>query len=152
MRAIWVPALAVLLSCATATTTLFVDCATGSDTSGTGSQNSPFLTPNRARDAIRSLQPLAQAVTVLVKADCYPRGPDSVLNYSVPVLELFPEDSGTAAAPITYKSGPGGRSRLIGGAPLPASTWRPYKDGIFVADLSSSGLNLVRAFCNKAPP
>ena len=69
----------------------------------------PFATLNRARDAIRAMQahkPLDQPVTVYVRGGTY--------TLSKPVVFL-PEDSGTAACPITYAAYPGEKVVLSGG-------------------------------------
>ena len=129
------------LSATALAATLYVNCQTGSDRTGDGSEGSPFLTLMRARDAVRSLQPLTSPVNVSISGDCYPRSQDgSALNYSEPVLFLSGVDSGTPAGPVTYL---GTGARLLGGAHIPAAAWSslPGRPGVFVANLTSLGLS-----------
>lgn len=124
----------------------FVDCVGGSDASD-GSRAHPFLSLTRARDALRALQPLAAAASVTVlPGDCYPRDPSGAVNFSLPVLALEPQDSGTAAAPITYAAAAGSPApRLLAGMKVPPSVWRATAtSGLFVADLGPAGLDLAR--------
>jgi hypothetical protein len=123
---------------------LFVDCNGGSD-AGDGSAARPFLSLTRARDALRALQPLtAPARVTVVSGDCYPRDGSGVVNFSLPVLALEPQDSGTAAAPITYAAG-SGAPRLLAGAAVPPAAWRnTSQPGVFAADLGPAGLDVAR--------
>ena len=123
---------------------LYVDCSGGSD-AGDGSAARPFLTLTRARDALRALQPLAAPARVtVVSGDCVPRDGSGAVDFSLPVLALEPQDSGSAAAPITYAAG-GGAPRLLSGAAVPLAAWRnASQPGVFVADLGPAGLDVAR--------
>lgn len=124
---------------------LFVDCNNGSD-AGNGSAQSPFLTLTKARDTIRSYQPISDPwVVQVLESDCYPRDASGAVNFTFSALELDGgQDGGTAQYPITYTSAPGARVRLMGGPSIPASAWRPYKGSILQADLGPQGLNLAQ--------
>ena len=70
-----------------------------------------------------------------------PQGPVDVrLAPGTYVLErtfdLGPRDSGTAAAPITYSSAPGGRAVLTAARRVPTERFKPWRDGILVADIA----------------
>jgi hypothetical protein len=129
-------------------TDLYVNCATGSDTQGDGSQGNPWLTPTAARNAIRKAQPLQNSVTVHVTGgDCYPRDGTGAVSYAHAVLNLYgQQDSGSPNAQITW-SGENG-ARLLAGtsitgfsgtgpvysAPLPAAV-----QAFGVGDLAVNG-------------
>jgi parallel beta-helix repeat protein len=57
-------------------------------------------------------------------------------------LILTPEDSGTAKAPVVWRSAPGQRAMLR--AVREIKGWQPWRDGILVADLNAPGLSGVR--------
>lgn len=140
-------AIVLLLCCPCAISAgplLYVDCSGGSD-AGDGSAAHPFLSLTRARDALRALQPLtAPALVTVVAGDCLPRDGSGVVNYSLPVLTLEPQDSGTAAAPITYAAG-SGAPRLLAGAAVPLTAWRnSTQPGVFGVDLGPAGLDVAR--------
>ena len=123
---------------------LYVDCDHGSD-SNAGTLAAPFLTLTKARDTLRTMQPLQAPATVnVLTSDCYPRDATGAVNFSVPVLELEAEDSGTSSSHITYTAMSGSNARILAGAPIPASAWTLHSPGIYKADLSSAGLNLAR--------
>jgi len=85
----------------------------------------PFATPQRARDAIRAMNPderVAHPIEVLLRGGAY---------YLSEPLTLEPQDSGTFACPITYASYPGERAVLSGGKPI-EGTWRRYRDQIMM--------------------
>lgn len=123
----------------------YVNCNTGSDKTGDGSMGYPFLTPNKARDTIRTLQPLNQSVFVYFQeSDCYPRDANGNVNYSFPVLTLEPQDSGLSYdTMITYTALPGANVRFISGATIPTNSWTPTSNNpnIFMTNLASLGLN-----------
>jgi hypothetical protein len=131
-----------------ATTLLWVNCATGSDTSGSGNASSPWLTLTRARNAVRALQPLTGPVEVRVQtSDCAPCDPvTGAVNFSFPVLELDAgQDSGASPdATITYTAADGAAVRLLGGPAIPPSAWAPYTGSIMRADLGPGGLDVAR--------
>ena len=91
--------------------------------SGASATDGPFATLTRARDAIRALKGRAGGVdgpvSVLVLGGTY--------RFSEP-LQLTGRDSGTAAAPVTYRAFPGERPVLSGGAEL--TDWQPYRGKI----------------------
>lgn len=86
---------------------------TGSDAND-GSMASPFATVARAQAAVRALQPLTEPVNVILRGGTY---------RLTEKLAFGPEDSGPAAAPVTYHSYPGERAVLSGGRTL-AGTWQ----------------------------
>ncbi len=94
---------------------------TGSDT-GAGTRDKPFATPHRARDALREarkggLRPAG--VTVWLRGGVYRMDE---------TLDLNAQDSGTAGAPVVYRSVPGEEVRLVGGKPIPFSAFKPVTD------------------------
>lgn len=93
--------------------------------SNTGSQDAPFLTLSRARDALRDLKKSGQdpsGSTVFILEGEYPVSETLVFG---------PEDSGTDQSPILYK-GVSGKSIISGGIEI--SGWKE-EQGIWVADL-----------------
>ena len=89
----------------------------------------PFATLARARDAIRQLKRraggrLTAPVTVLLRGGLY--------RLAEPLV-LGPEDSGTAACPITYAAYRGERPILSGGRPIGGLKRR--SDGALVAEV-----------------
>ena len=98
----------------------------GNDTN-TGTQAKPFATLERARDAIRELKqagPLKEPVTVRLQAGTYPMAQE---------VRFGPEDSGTAACPITYTAAEGAAVVLDGGRR--SSGWKKHDDKLWVAEL-----------------
>jgi len=99
---------------------------TGSD-AGAGTVEAPFATVARARDAIRALRQEGQAlpgpVTVLLREGAF---------RLTETLQFTPEDSGTAAAPITYEAYPGERPVVSGGRLV--TGWRQHDDRLWVAE------------------
>jgi hypothetical protein len=123
-----------------AASTFFVDCGAGSD-ANSGSLSSPWATLNHARDVIRSMQPLTAPVDVeVLPGDCLPTV-NGAVNFTVPVLSLSPEDSGTATAPISYRvyNASAETVLLSGGMPVPASAWQPYYGPIVQLNLTALG-------------
>ncbi|HUS81115.1 MAG TPA: right-handed parallel beta-helix repeat-containing protein, partial [Armatimonadota bacterium] len=84
--------------------------APGGDDTAAGDQAHPLATPEDAQRRVRALRAagdlLPGGVTVYLRAGAYHR--------STP-LDLTAEDSGTAQAPVVYRSFPGESARLIGG-------------------------------------
>lgn len=104
-------------------------------TANPGRSDGPFATLERARDEIRkrkAVQALPQGATVLV------RGGDYELART---LDLTAADSGTPAAPVSYRAYPGERVSLFGGRAI--SGFRPYRGAIVQADLAAQGLKGV---------
>ena len=79
---------------------------TGND-NNSGDENSPFLTLNGARNAIRNLKQSNNGllpnggVLVYVREGTYSPSLD---NYQEPLLSLETQDAGTITTPIVYKS------------------------------------------------
>ena len=95
--------------------------ATDGDDCGPGSEEKPFATLARAREAVRELKRTRKGpMTVLVHKGTY---------YQCEPLVFGPEDSGTADAPITYAARGGEKPVLSGGVPI-SGNWTPYRDGI----------------------
>ena len=110
---------------------------TGHDTSpGTATQ--PFATLSRARDAIRELKQHGTlppgGVRVILRGGAY---------YLPQTLELDQQDSGTAAAPITYCAFAGEQPWLNGGKPLPAAAWKPVSDATVLARMDPAARGKV---------
>jgi len=92
----------------------------GSDTNP-GTQEKPFATLQRARDAIRELNKSSNlpegGVTVWIQPGTY---------YLNEPLTLSNEDSGSESAPIVYRGQPGGKVRIVGGKQVKG--FKPVKD------------------------
>ena len=82
-----------------------------------GSAARPFATVGRAMEAVRALRVREQAGPPV---NVYLRGGTHEIRE---ILAFGPEDSGTAARPVTYRSYPGERAVLSGGRRL-EGTWR----------------------------
>jgi hypothetical protein len=95
-------AIALVTPAADAPLTLHVDCSGGSDVLGDGSASAPLASPSAARDVIRSLQPLASDVVVVITGTCVPSNPDGSHNFSLPVLTLSAVDSAPQGRSVTY--------------------------------------------------
>ncbi|TLS53812.1 hypothetical protein FE782_00160 [Paenibacillus antri] len=121
----------------------------GDDSAGDGTSERPFLTLERARDHIRDTKQLsglpAGGITVYLREGEYPILDDSFL--------LEEQDSGTAEAPIVYRSYPGEQARLFGGKRLDAGAFSSAVDPevvgrlpagaaahVIVADLPAIGI------------
>jgi hypothetical protein len=105
----------------TAHTELFV--APDGDDGASGSIDAPLRTLEGARDAIRALTSSSGlpegGVTVSLREGVYPRAE---------AFELGADDSGTADAPITYRSYPGETVTLTGGVQLDSAGFEPVAD------------------------
>lgn len=95
---------------------------TGSD-NGDGTEENPFATINAARDKIRALK--AAGVSPAEGFVVYLRGGNYQLKEGI---TFTAEDSGTEKAPIVYRSYPGEKATLVGGASLPANKFVPIPD------------------------
>ena len=127
--------------------TLSVDCVSGRDADGDGTPSKPFLSLTRARDAVRAAQPLSGPLSVLVAGDCPPRDAAGNVDFTqAAALTLGAQDSGSAAAPVTWTAAPGRRARVVGGKAVPAALWSPApgRPGVFVADLGPAGLDVAK--------
>eukprot|EP01044_Picomonas_judraskeda_P014163 COSAG03_NODE_2221_length_2990_cov_1.948807_2_plen_434_part_00 len=102
-----------------------------------GSQGRPFRSVHAARDALRAGLGAGVPRTVLVDGAHFLEAP----------LHLDSRDSGTADAPITYRSRSTAKpARLSGGRKLPASSFKPTAvpsgaAGVVRANLFALGLN-----------
>src|SRR5512134_3274818 len=94
---------------------------TGNDADA-GTNEMPFATPRRARDAVREARkggdPM-RGVTVWLRGGTYTMDK---------TLELNAQDSGTAGAPMVYRSAPAEEVRLVGGKQFPFSAFVPVTD------------------------
>lgn len=92
-----------------------------------GTEQQPFATLERARDAVRasrSAGTAASPMTVWLHGGVHRRtGP----------FMLTPEDSGTAQAPVTYRAAPGEQVCIDGGRTI--TGWRRHDQRLWVADL-----------------
>ncbi|NQT92037.1 MAG: right-handed parallel beta-helix repeat-containing protein [Lentisphaerae bacterium] len=96
------------------------------DDNNPGTEQQPFATLHRARDAARAARAKhACPVTVQVRGGTH---------YLAEPLVIAPEDSGTADAPIRYEACPGEQPTLSGAVKLELE-WVPFRDGILKADL-----------------
>lgn len=102
---------------------LSLHVATDGNDANPGTEDQPFRTLERARDAIRAL-PRTQPITVWMHGGTY--------ELARP-LRLEPQDSGTAQAPIAYRAIPGEPVILSGGRPI--TGWQEGPDGTWYADL-----------------
>jgi hypothetical protein len=136
-----------LISCAYADVEVCVspNAAPGGD----GSRPKPYQSLTQARDAIRELRKAGtlksgEAVTVWVESGDYP------VNAS---FELTAADSGTAEAPVVYRAREIGKTRLLGGVVLDASSFQPVTDAAVLPRLDPAVRGQVRV-CDlsaKAP-
>jgi hypothetical protein len=107
-----------------------------------GTEEKPFATLARARDAVReSKKDKLGSITVLVRGGTY---------YMNEPLLLGPEDSGTAGESVTYAAYPGELVTISGGRRLDCE-WKPYKDGIVICELPEvkrGDLDFAQLFVN----
>ena len=112
------------------------------DDAAPGTREEPVASLRRARDLLRARPDAERAehgpVTVWV------RGGDYLLPAG---LRLTAEDSGTADAPVTWRSCPGERVRLIGGVRVDG--FEPWRDEILQTDLTGP---LAAAGMDEIPP
>lgn len=104
---------------------------TGSDANA-GTKEKPFATPQRAREAVR------EAISVGLPdggATVWLRGGVYRMDNT---LELNGKDSGTAGAPVVYRSAPGEEVRLVGGQQLPSGAFKPVADPDVLKSLDPS--------------
>jgi hypothetical protein len=109
---------------------------TGLD-SNPGTIGSPFATITKARDVIRTLDPLPAGGVVV-----YIRGGNYLLTSQI---DFTIDDSGTATEPIVYCAYPGETPKFVGGLKLDPSwfTLVPSGDAIFTTRLPSSANGYV---------
>ncbi len=104
--------------------------APNGDDGAPGTRANPFATLERARDAVRALKAAGRL-----------RGPVEVVlapgtYYLSRTFELGPQDSRTAAAPITYRAAAGGAAVISGGRRI--TGWREVKPGLWAADVPAA--------------
>ena len=119
-----------------------------------GTINKPFLTPEKARNAIRELKNNGNPPdTILV----YFRKGDYVRSKT---LELILEDSGTSDFPVVWKAYQGERVRFIGGMKISGFKRvnnteilnrldKPACDNVLVTDLRVQGINDFGKFSSR---
>ena len=105
------------------------------DDANPGTLERPVASLNRARGLVREVRAKLpdQVVSVQLAGGEYHLGE---------TLVLTPEDSGTAKAPVIWRSAPGQRAMLR--AVREIQNWQPWRNGILVADLKAQGLSGVR--------
>ncbi len=110
----------------------FYVSTSGSD-EAPGTEARPFLTPQRAQQAVRDLKARGGlpegGITVWLRGGAY-RMEGS--------LELTEEDSGAPGSPVTYRGYPGERARLVGGIVVPPDSLQPVTDAAVRARLEPS--------------
>jgi len=109
---------------------------TGDDTNP-GTREKPFATLERARDALRQTRrvgPLKTEATVWLNGGTYRIGK---------TFKLDAQDSGTAVAPVVYRSAPGEKAHLVGGRQLPSAAFEPVEDAETVNRLGRSARGKV---------
>lgn len=98
------------------------------DDANPGTQEEPFATLTRARDAIRALKASGtypeEGVRVRIRGGRY---------YLRETFELEPHDSGTAKGPVTYMAMPGERVVISGGCKI--TGWEKQADGLWTVHL-----------------
>lgn len=111
-------------ACAVPTEIVFHVAPNGNDTNA-GTAVRPFATLECARQAVRSAGP-GKPRRVVLHGGSYERRT---------TFTLGPEDSGTAAPPVTWEAAPGETVRLVGGRSLPASAFGPVTDASVLSRL-----------------
>ena len=129
-------AIAVLASASTAPALEFFVSPAGSE-ANPGTLEQPFATLEQARDAVRQLRlsqpPAAGTVTIWL------RGGDHLRTNA---LELTASDSGTAEAPVVWRSYRNETARLLGGRAL--AGFRPVTDPDVLIRLDEKARGSVR--------
>jgi hypothetical protein len=120
--------------------------ATNGNDANPGTITQPFASLDHARDFVRAHKAGAtEPIVVCLRAGTYQ------LQHA---FTLGPDDSGTAAAPIVYRSFPGEQAILSGGAQLHPN-WSTYSGQIQVADVdlwfNQLFVNGVRATRARTP-
>jgi hypothetical protein len=100
----------------------------GLDTNS-GTKSQPFATLARARAAVRKMKETSKLpITVYLRGGTY---------YLHEPLVFTAEDSGSRNAPVQFAAFEKEKPVLSGGVKL-ALTWKPYRNGIFQADLPAA--------------
>ncbi|WP_338877351.1 right-handed parallel beta-helix repeat-containing protein (plasmid) [Spirosoma sp. SC4-14] len=84
-----------------------------------GTQNAPFATLTRARDAVRERASQQKPATVYLRAGTY---------YVSKTIDLTKQDGGTEAAPVVYRAFGEEKAILCGSSPVPPSSVQPVSD------------------------
>ena len=111
--------------------------------SGIGTESAPFATLEQARDAVRALrqQKPDESATVWIAGGTY------VLTQPFVLTE---KDSGSAAAPITYRGMDGQTVRLINARRLVATDFQPVTDPATVARIPDAAKGKILCLDMKA--
>ncbi len=113
----------VALVCASGCSAMELYVAPGGSDANPGTLGRPFATLERARESIRELKQKggmpAGKVTVYLRGGTY---------YLAQSLEFDARDSGSQAAPITYRAYGKEKAWLSGGKSLDAGLWKPVTD------------------------
>ena len=103
-----------------------------------GTEERPFATLERARQAVRELNASrgtqAGAIHVLLRGGIYTRSE---------VFRLTAADSGSAQAPVVYRSYSGEKARIIGGRQVPLSAFTPVHDAAVLERLPEAARGRV---------
>lgn len=109
--------------------------------SNPGTAARPFATLERARNAVRQLQPSPgaappDAVTVFLRAGVHARRAAFVLTR---------EDSGTPEAPVVYRAYPGENAALTGAAEIPLADFTPVTDDRILDRVPAAARGKIRS-------
>ena len=118
----------------------FVSPDDGRDTNS-GTQNAPFATLTRARDAVRKLNNHQKPVTVFLRAGAYP------LSETV---ELTRQDSGTESAPVIYRAYGDETITIRGSRVVPTSFIQPITDPATLERINPELRSKIKAIDLKA--
>jgi hypothetical protein len=110
---------------------------TGSDAAA-GTIAAPLLTLTAARDKADQLKATNPPVTIYLRAGTY---------YLTAPVVFGLANSGTAGAPIIYRSYPGDKAVISGGIKLNNQTWTTYNGSIMVTTLTTN-LKVDQLFLN----
>ncbi len=138
--AVWLFGLLSIALAASESMAVDIYVAADAEAAGNGSRGKPFQNLVEARDRIRTARKAGQldegvAITVHVAPGTYPVT-DS--------FELKAEDSGTAAAPITYRAQQPGTATISGGITIPASSFVPVTDAAINDRIDASVRDKIR--------
>lgn len=114
---------------------------TGDDSTGDGSESSPYRTLEAARDHIRAVK--AASGLPSGGAAVYLRGGDYKLDHSFSLLEA---DSGEAGKPIIYQAYPGEKVRLLGGVKLSGADMHPVNDPAVLSRLQDEAESKIVSY------
>ncbi len=108
------------------------------DDSNPGTEKAPFASLERAREAVKTLKASHEApigaIQVLLRGGTYTR---------TEVFRLTAADSGSAQAPVIYRSYPGEKARIIGGIAVPLSAFTPVRDAAVLERLPEAARGRV---------